>query len=376
MDLLNGSGGDFGEIRECVGDSCSVVAPESSPSLPSNTPFEKVTIPFGSDWKYWDHPDPPHEDWQVEGFDDSQWLSSHAPLGYCFREEGTHIRIASTIDPRPAYFRHEFELQKEPRDTGRIRLAIHRHGRIVVWLNGREVVRDNAPKSPANDADCSWTPSKTEEFPLQFSLNIRYLHLIRGKNLLAVEMRPCYRAICFDLALSLDDLNVARQPTYLDRPTDLLGEGNALPNLVWTDLLTNQIRSTRDLLGQKFILDIMGAQCGPCWEAMPKLERWAAHLRNQRVAVVVVCSDGTSKDMQNRLSAQVGSFPSLSLGVEPFGGDMFATVAYRRLGVESVPSMFLVDEQGFIRGCGVGSSGPDYDHFVHQVKSAGIRLPS
>jgi hypothetical protein len=227
----------------------------------------------------------------------------------------------------------------------------------------------------ANDLE-NWTPSLTEEFPLQYSLNIQYLHLKRGLNLLAVEMRPCYRMTCFDLAFSLEDRGLARRPLFQDRPASLLAEGALLPDLFWTDLQTNQAHSIREFLGQKVILDIMGAQCGPCWAALPKLEHWAASLREQNVAVAVVCSDGTFKDMRTRLAAESASFSNVTLGVEPFGGDLFATVAYRELGVEAFPSMFLLDEEGIVLANGVGAAGPDFDLFVQHVKASGIRLPS
>lgn len=376
MDLPSAPERDASAMRECVGGICPVGSEEFSRGTDgSEEPVQKVTIPFGATWKYWDHPVPPPEGWQAEGFDDSGWLSGPAPLGYCFREEGTHIHTESTIDPRPAYCRLNFELQEQPRDTGRIRLAIHRHGRIIAWLNGREVVRDNAPTLTVNDADY-WTPSLTQEFPLQYSLNIQYLPLRRGSNLLAVEMRPCYRSICFDLALSLEDRSLPRQPVFHNRPASLLGEGVTLPDLVWTELDTNRTRSIREFLGQKVILDIMGAQCGPCWTAMPKLEYWAAHLREQNVAVAVVCSDGTRKDMRTRLTAECKNFPNVTLGVEPFGGDLFATVAYRELGVEAFPSMFLIDEKGIVRARAVGAAGAEYDLFVQQLEANGIRLPS
>lgn len=122
-------------------------------------------IPVGSEWK-WLHPtdgvDPGkadkefHKTWHTLEFDDAEWKTGQDSEGehggFAYGEEdftGVEIGLPDADDPidttkpvkrRTAYFRHTFETKDEATS---LVLKLQRDDGIVVYLDGKEVARDN-----------------------------------------------------------------------------------------------------------------------------------------------------------------------------------------------------------------------------------------
>src|SRR4051812_8448574 len=72
--------------------------------------FGEVLIPPGSQWKYWDHGAIPDSFWMVGPYNDSQWSSGLAQLGYGDGDEATIVSYGPDPDTKyiPPYLRRAF----------------------------------------------------------------------------------------------------------------------------------------------------------------------------------------------------------------------------------------------------------------------------
>lgn len=352
----------------CVLPSTAAVAKDGDAAVSS----ENCIIPFRAQWKYWDKQFAPPENWWEVDFDDRQWPSAPAPLGYSFREEGTHIATGDQVMVRqPAYFRHEFWLEEMP-GKDKVTLAVHRHGGVVVHINGEERFRDNASLVPEKPRR-GWAISKTEDHPLQFPLWSVYLQ--KGRNVIAVEARSHFRSLCFDLALGADDSTIPRQPVFPPAPAPPLGISEQAPDLEWLEVGTRQRMSLKKFRGKKVILDILGIHCTGCWEEFPKLEHWAAKLKDKNVVVAVVSCLGTVADIEHLLQRHRDVFPTVLFGAEPAAGDLFNTMANKQFRIFGTPAMLLIDESGIIRATALGAGGGEYDQFIAKAAALGLEIP-
>ena len=86
----------------------------------------------------------PGAEWMTAGFSDAGWKSGKAQLGYGDRDEATQLSDAA--EPYPAYyFRHTFEVA-DPGALKPLVVRLMRDDGAVVYLNGKELFRDNLPE--------------------------------------------------------------------------------------------------------------------------------------------------------------------------------------------------------------------------------------
>lgn len=144
--------------------------------------------------------------WRSNSYDDASWSSGPTQLGYGDGDEATAINITAG-KPQIVYFRKTFTLTAEEIGvmTNSI-LSLLRDDGAVVYLNGREVRRDNMPAAPAAIAfdtpalDAVASADESTYFPS--ALDPAWLNA--GANLLAVEVHqdnPTSSDISFDLTL-------------------------------------------------------------------------------------------------------------------------------------------------------------------------------
>ena len=185
---------------------------------PTNGTTEKVLLDRGSTWKYLDNGSNQGTAWKEANFDDSNWKSGAAPLGYPEGEEhGDFGDIATTIEygsdsqnkHATAYFRTTFEVEdlSNINSTGVINAGID--DSAILYLNGQEIARFNLPADQEIpfDAyvedyglnDASESSNKT------FQLTEEQMgYIVEGTNVLAVEVhqdRPSSSDVFFDMEL-------------------------------------------------------------------------------------------------------------------------------------------------------------------------------
>lgn len=161
----------------------------------------QVVVPAGSVWTYLNEEQPPTADWKEINYPQSGWPTGRAQLGYGDGDEQTVTRASSPPHPATAYFRHSF-LASTNLPVTKVRLL--RDDGAVVYINGREVLRDNMPDGPITPTTlaANTTGPETENQFREFS--IAPVSLLQTTNVIAVEVHQANVAssdLGFDLEL-------------------------------------------------------------------------------------------------------------------------------------------------------------------------------
>ncbi len=204
--LWKGTLSDGGEQTRSEGQSTAVRSTgreegRATRETPDPSGAKPVTlIPAGSEWKYLDTGKAPGSDWTTAKFNDDAWRQGPAQLGYGDGDEKT--RLNDDRDNYPTYyFRKSFEVN-DPSKLKPLVLRLIRDDGAVVYLNGREVVRDNMPDGPVKHDTYASGPTFVE--------NEFYVHdlqpdrLVAGRNVIAVEVHQSgadSSDVSFDLEL-------------------------------------------------------------------------------------------------------------------------------------------------------------------------------
>ena len=160
-----------------------------------------LITPHKAHWK-WLHPtdgiDPAeaHKDFHTSfyklDFDDTSWSkgqdSSRSDGGFAYGEEsfnGTDIGTPADNDHRhTAYFRHRFHTTK---DASHLELHCRRDDGIIVYLDGKEVIRDNVDEGPdayrlhATNAAADAGETRLRRFPIDHTLSA-------GEHVIAISL--------------------------------------------------------------------------------------------------------------------------------------------------------------------------------------------
>ena len=199
----------------------------------------------GSEWRYRDDGTMPAAGWTTAGFDDSGWAAGNAQLGYGDGDETTVIDFgADENDKHLAYhFRKTFQVA-DPARVIRLELSLLRDDGAVVYLNGREVLRDNMPDgaidagTTAVGAIGGGDESAFSRFPLNPDI------LVAGTNVIAVSVHQADAGssdVSFDLDLTGLESRVAGTPPAA--PADLTATPLSISDiaLTWTDAATDEV---------------------------------------------------------------------------------------------------------------------------------------
>lgn len=195
----------------------------------------------GSVWKYLDDGSDQGSAWVAMDFDDSQWASGPAPIGY-----GGYDGEATTVgfgpDDRNKYpvtwFRHTFTVEDISEFYG-VDLGIMRDDGAVVYLNGEEVFRSNMPSGQIDHQTLADSTIGKDYTYHTTRLDPELLNV--GENVLAVSIHQD-RVTSSDIVLDVEMVGkielkdvraeelISRGSTwkYLDNGTD---QGHA-----WTEL--------------------------------------------------------------------------------------------------------------------------------------------
>lgn len=169
---------------------------------------EEEVIAEKSEWKYFDGRDVGIDDWTATDFDDSQWKSGRAILGYGDKDITTEVDYGPDKENKPAtvWFRREFEIEPSMNVQG-LRMNLIRDDGAVVYLNGEEVARDQMPQG--------FIDARTLASGLVWSGIERIRHeilapvgnLVVGKNVIAVEVHQNgvgSSDLAFDLSMAAE----------------------------------------------------------------------------------------------------------------------------------------------------------------------------
>jgi len=173
--------------------------------LPSAARRE-VLIPANSAWRYLDNGSDQQTAWKEPAFNDASWPLGTAELGYGDADETTTINFGTASDKHvTTYFRRVFTATNVAQ-IAQLNLALRRDAGAVVYLNGKEVRRDNLPATGTITA--TTYALSPEEVPWRedafFPSILPAAGLVEGNNTLAVELHiaePNTPDLSFNLSL-------------------------------------------------------------------------------------------------------------------------------------------------------------------------------
>ena len=146
-------------------------------------------IPPQSTWRYLDGGETPPPDWTSNNYDDSSWNQGIAPLGYGDGGMNTTLDFGGDSGNKVIsyYFRQSFDVS-DPNGMRGLELNLVRDDGAIVYLNGREVVRDNMPAGPITpDTRASSAAGGADETAVR-SFDLPVSMLRTGRNIITVEL--------------------------------------------------------------------------------------------------------------------------------------------------------------------------------------------
>lgn len=191
-------------------DFVLVLAPQNDVTLVST----------GSVWKYLDNGSDQGTAWIATNFNDTAWASGRGQLGYGDGDEGTVISFGGNAANKHItyYFRRAFNVP-DPSGLTNFLLSLHRDDGGAVYLNGREVLRDNLP------VGATFTTPAIDNSEDTTVLNIDASAVVAGSNVLAVEIHqvaPDSSDVSFDLSLLATTATnfTGLEAFYISQPTE------------------------------------------------------------------------------------------------------------------------------------------------------------
>ena len=164
-------------------------------------------------WRYLDDGSDQGTNWRTREFDASHWLEGFAQFGYGDFDEETELDYGPSESDKfiTYYFRKEFVMPRA-NTYARLSLRLLRDDGAIVYLNGREILRDNMPSGTAGYRTLAVTNVTGAGENTFYSTNLPVPQLLDSTNLLAVEVHqrlPTSADVSFDLELTGVNVPVA-----------------------------------------------------------------------------------------------------------------------------------------------------------------------
>ena len=149
---------------------------------------EVFYVTKGSTWQYFkgtqEPSTPDTEAWREPDFDDDGWATGAAPFGY-----GEPITFGTELgDMRnnysTLYLRQVFQVG-DASSVDELRVNVHYEDGFVIWINGEEVFRENAPDVVDHD---TFAPTTIEPTENTWEILAPFHYLVDGANVLAVQV--------------------------------------------------------------------------------------------------------------------------------------------------------------------------------------------
>jgi hypothetical protein len=155
------------------------------------------------DWKYLDTADGPEEEWHKADFDDSQWKSGQAPLGYGDDDIKQTIAFGDDEGSKNicAFFRRTVEVD-DPQTAKKVVGKLICDDGCVIYVNGEEVHRFNLPAGELKQDTIAVFTVGGEIERHEFTFLVDAAKFKPGKNAIAVRVHQ-RGAESSDLAFNL-----------------------------------------------------------------------------------------------------------------------------------------------------------------------------
>lgn len=177
----------------------------------------------GSAWRYRDSGTAPAASWIQPNFDDASWNVGPAILGYGGDRETTVVDFGGDSNRKfiTTWYRRSFVVE-DPSRLANIRIGLLRDDGAAVYLNGRELYRDNLPSGTLTAQTlASSTVGGTDEVTY-FERDVEPSRFVAGTNWFAVEIHQVSATssdTAFDLRLTAEILQESSSGIRLVRPS-------------------------------------------------------------------------------------------------------------------------------------------------------------
>jgi hypothetical protein len=199
---------------------------------------DTTLVPWGATWRYRDSGVAPSAGWEKAAYDDSFWKSGAAELGYGDGDERTVVGYGPSATNKyvTTWFRHRFSVAN-PAAFPTVTLGVRRDDGIRVFLNGREVLRNNLPAGTIGPT--TWASSGAISETEVVSVTLPSSALVAGTNQLAVEVHQA-SITSSDLSFDLRLLGGGTTSSSLIAVGDLAQCGSWWPGQVAKVIAANQ----------------------------------------------------------------------------------------------------------------------------------------
>ncbi|MDG2385534.1 MAG: Ig-like domain-containing protein [Pirellulaceae bacterium] len=213
------------------------------------TTFDDI-LPAGTVWKYLDDGSNQGTAWRASNFNDANWKTGNAQLGYGDGDEATVVSYGSNSQNkhRTTYFRQSFNVT-DPNNYQTLRLGIQRDDGAIVYLNGQEIARSNMSAGSASYDDFAAGVAGGGDESTFYEFDVDVSQLNNGNNVFAVEIHQANASssdISFDLRLEGGSFNTGNGNIFYttDGSDPRLPGGEINPNAINFDGLDLNLTQT------------------------------------------------------------------------------------------------------------------------------------
>lgn len=195
---------------------------------------QPVLLPNGAVWKYLDNGSNQDSLWRTAAFNDSGWKSGAATLGYGIGNAATIVGYGPDAAKKhiTTYFRKTVSIA-DPSLYASVRATIKRDDGVIVYVNGREVYRNNMPSGAISHT--TKAASLGDNGMNEKSFTISTSVFVAGANTIAVEVHQ-YSETSSDIAF---DLKLAGNAKLTRGPYLQMGNGTSVLLRWRTNVPTN-----------------------------------------------------------------------------------------------------------------------------------------
>lgn len=195
-----------------------------------------------TEWRYLDDGTQPAAAWTRAEFDDSGWKHGRSPLGFGESDLGTKIGFGGKAEAKhlAAYFRRTFDFADDPARLRQLIIEVRVDDGVVLYLNGRELVRQNLPAGPTTGRTRALRRVDGAEESVYQRHVVLPTALQRGRNVLAAAVHQFNAAssdLFFDLELTASEevpvvrvAPAAREVAHAYREKHYIPAGTRIPD--------------------------------------------------------------------------------------------------------------------------------------------------
>ncbi len=181
----------FVRAVDAAGNRSATTAVYVSPAYGQVDPANPILLDAGATWSYRAENSPAPEDWARTSFDDSQWPTGAAPLGYGDSRIAT-VLTATGSRPVTSYFRSHFQVADANAIKGVTVRYVADDG-AVVYINGHEVDRTRMGSGTVSyQTRADYAPSYGTAVDSMSEVFVPAALLRSGDNVIAVETHVNY----------------------------------------------------------------------------------------------------------------------------------------------------------------------------------------